>query len=285
MLEVTEVRRFYVVTREAGDELLASRVFERLASSCERLLVVVNDAAAPPQQGEPPRVLTVRPGRSVAPAFVEFVTLFLSPGGLFQERESADGRGHAVMLGLDDLDERSLQIPFFILHLLHAATTLLMARLSARAKPSLFFSHAKQDGVPLARGARMWLERLPGFSGFYDTEDLDLAGDWRAQLPSVVAESILVVFRTEEFDGRYWCRQEVLWADEHHRPLVCVDARWHLQQESSLVNLASARRELDGRARSAPPDEDVVQYIVYPNPAVPEEVRKSLEALVEIDRD
>jgi hypothetical protein len=341
LLEVTEVRHFHVSTRVAGSELLAGDGFARLKTSCERLFVVVIDAM-PLVAAEPLPVLTMTRAEDSGPTYIKTVTLFLTPQGLFRESSSEDGTVSTVVIGLDDLDERDLQIPFFVLHLLRTATALLTARASPSARPYLFFSHAKRDGVSLARGARMWLQRLPGFDGFYDTDDLDLAGNWRTQLSMAVADSILIVFRTEAFDQRYWCRQEVLWADEHHRPLICVDARWQLQHESSLigfdsspavrvpdgsifrillaalreafrvalfeqrvalsshsgkfevkaiprapslVNLASARRELESHLSAGPMDQKFVQYIVYPNPAVPEEVRKALVALIEIDSD
>ena len=341
LLEVTEVRHFHCDSRQDGRDLLDSRTFGELKNHCERLLVVVIDASPISPEEDPP-VLTVEPGADDAPAYIQLVTLFLSPRSLFAESTSADGRTNMVRLGLNDLDERDLQIPFFVLHLLRTATALLTKSENSPGKTRFFFSHAKRDGVPLARGTQMWMKRLPGFRDFYDTDDLDLAGDWRGELSKAVADSILVVFRTEIFDQRYWCRQEVLWADEHHRPFICVDARWHLQQESSLigfdsspavrvpdgsilrilmaalreacrvalfqrrvalatgsnhagikaiprapslVNLASARRELDRAVAADPSGQEIVQYIVYPNPAVPEEVRRSLESLIEVRSD
>jgi hypothetical protein len=339
LLDVTEVRHFHCASPEGCNALLQSESFSKLQLSCERLLLVVVDATPlGPNDGVLPYRVPL--DSSGVPFYVMVVTLFVSPRKLFQEDPFEDGRSSSVVIGLDDLDERDLQVPFFVLHLLRTATALLAAKKVRTGKPCVFFSHAKRDGVPLARGAKMWLDRLPGFLGFYDTDDLDLAQDWRAQLSSAVETSILVVFRTEIFDQRYWCRQEVLWADEHRRPLVCVDARWQLQHESSLisfdsspavrvpdgsivrilvaalreafrvtlferrvslvsgahqgdakpiprppslVSLASVRREFDQLARSASPGQKLNQYIVYPNPAVPDEVRKSVEELVEVN--
>lgn len=33
------------------------------------------------------------------------------------------------------------------------------------------------------------------------------------------------MLRTEVYEGRYWCKQEVLWADEYATPAVLVEAR------------------------------------------------------------
>lgn len=79
------------------------------------------------------------------------------------------------------------------------------------------------------------MKRLKGFESFYDTEDLNLEGDIDDQLSKAVAEAVIIVFRTEIFDQRYWCQKEVLWAEQNNRPVTTVDARWQLQHGPSLI--------------------------------------------------
>ncbi|HEV7927576.1 MAG TPA: hypothetical protein VGR14_19650 [Verrucomicrobiae bacterium] len=113
----------------------------------------------------------------------------------------------------------------------------------------LFFSHAKKDGVPIATAAGDWMRaRLHGFQAFYDTVDLDLSGDIDLQLQSAIATAMVIVFRTEIFDQRYWCQKEVLWAEKHGRPMLAVDARWQLQHAASVITFdgAPAVRVPDG---------------------------------------
>jgi hypothetical protein len=43
------------------------------------------------------------------------------------------------------------------------------------------------------------------------------------------------MLRTEAYDGRYWCKQEVLWADEYATPAVLVDARTSLDHPAGIL--------------------------------------------------
>ncbi len=155
-----------------------------------------------------------------------------------------------MCLGLDDLDERDLRCDFVSLHALNCSLQLL-ARLSAEnegndsasprtGNPTLFFSHAKRDGVPLSTSIVSWIQRLHGFQFFYDTRNLDLKGDISAQLEQAVSNSVLVVLRTEVFDQRYWCQKEVFWAEKHGVPVISVDARWNLQHAPSVMAFDSS---------------------------------------------
>jgi hypothetical protein len=79
------------------------------------------------------------------------------------------------------------------------------------------------------------MDRLKGFKSFYDTENLNLEGDIDDQLSKAVSEAVIIVFRTEIFDQRYWRQKEVLWAEQNNRPVTTVDARWQLQHGPSLI--------------------------------------------------
>ena len=150
-------------------------------------------------------------------------------------------------LGLDDLDERDLRRDFLALHSLHRALQMLSAAgreaktTSTKApKTTLFFSHAKRDGVPLSTSLVSWMSRLKGFKFFYDTISLDLGGDINTQLERAVEGSVVVVLRTEIFDQRYWCQKEVYWAEKHNVPVIAVDARWNVKIAPSVIALDSS---------------------------------------------
>jgi hypothetical protein len=153
--------------------------------------------------------------------------------------------------GLDHLDERDLRRDFLTLHSVHGALRLLADcaapphSASGRAgttteQPTLFFSHAKRDGVPLATSLVSWIKRLKDFEFFYDTINLDLSSDISAQLEKAIGTSVLVVLRTEVFDQRYWCQEEVFWAEKHGVPVIAVDARWNVKAAPSVVTLDSS---------------------------------------------
>jgi len=151
-----------------------------------------------------------------------------------------------VSLGLSDLDERDLRRDFLALHALNLALRLLSrigidgdlptGKSTPKNRPRLFFSHAKRDGVPLSTALVSWLGRLSSFRFFYDSIDLDLSGDIGQQLEQAVANSVLVVLRTEIFDQRYWCQKEIFWAEKYGIPVITVDARWNLHHAPSVVS-------------------------------------------------
>lgn len=99
----------------------------------------------------------------------------------------------------------------------------------------LFISHAKLDGLPLARALRHQLSELAWLKAFYDAEDLPAGCDWQAELQRGAGSSIVVMLRTDHYDGRYWCQQEVLWSDEYATPAVLVEARVGLNYPAATL--------------------------------------------------
>jgi hypothetical protein len=91
----------------------------------------------------------------------------------------------------------------------------------------------------LTTAAKDWLRRLKGFETYYDSENLDLSGDIAAQLSTAVASAVVIVFRSDAFDHRFWCQTEVLWAEQHARPVVSVDARWRIEHAPSVISFDS----------------------------------------------
>ena len=162
------------------------------------------------------------------------------------ERESAGGR--VVTLRRNDLGERDIQHDLLRVHVLNQSLRLLnRVRFPDRSdndKATLFISHAKRDGVPLARSIRYWLDwALEGFQFFYDTDHLDLTekkGTLSYQLETAVSGSVLIALRTEAYDQRYWCQKEMYWAESHGVPILAVDSRWGLQHPPSVVTFDSS---------------------------------------------
>ena len=99
----------------------------------------------------------------------------------------------------------------------------------------LFISHAKIDGLPLALALKSQIEGLGWLQKFYDADDLPAGSDWQAELERGVGSSMIVMLRTEVYDSRHWCQQEVLWADEYATPAVLVDARTALQHPAGVL--------------------------------------------------
>jgi hypothetical protein len=136
--------------------------------------------------------------------------------------------------------ERAIRPAMFGLHVLHYCRLLL-----ARALPPiggrdvsnlrLFISHAKMDGLPLAHALKKQIESFAWLQKFYDVDDLPAGCDWQHELEQGVGSSLIIMLRTEHYDSRHWCQQEVLWADEYATPAVLVDARTELNHPGSVL--------------------------------------------------
>jgi hypothetical protein len=134
---------------------------------------------------------------------------------------------------VSDLGEPAIRPALFALRVLHECRQVLSESL-ARVDPQhpsfmkIFISHAKVDGLPLAQALKHQIESLPWLKRFYDAEDIAVGAAWKKELEVGISSSVVVMLRTENYDARPWCRQEVLWADEYSAPAVLVDARTQL---------------------------------------------------------
>lgn len=144
---------------------------------------------------------------------------------------------------LDKFDEYALRATMVALMALHHARLLLALPLEdsnpSRGRPQgnlrFFISHAKLDALPLAQALRAQIERIPWLDKFYDADDLLPGSNWRRELEKGVASSLIIVLRTDIYDTRYWCQQEITWADQYSTPAVLVDVRTALNNESSAL--------------------------------------------------
>jgi hypothetical protein len=141
-----------------------------------------------------------------------------------------------------DLGEYELRPALLALRLLHEGRVLLASALPPAPGFKagflrLFISHAKIDGLPLAHALKHQIERLGWLEDFYDVDDLPSGSDWQKELECGVGLSLIVMLRTEVYDSRPWCQQEVLWADEYATPAVLVDARTELNHPAGVLPL------------------------------------------------
>ncbi len=146
------------------------------------------------------------------------------------------------LLQVHSLGESAIRPAMFALFLLHECRV----RLAEALVPSLgfnaghlklFISHAKMDGLPLAQALKHQIGSLGWLPKFYDADDLPPGCDWQKELQRNVGASLIVMLRTEEYDNRYWCQSEVLWADEYATPAVLVDARTNLSHPAGVLPL------------------------------------------------
>lgn len=141
-----------------------------------------------------------------------------------------------------ELGEDAERPDWLALRALHEGVRLVACGAGAPScwKLRLFVSHAKRDGLALAKSLRDLLKQIPWMEGFYDARDLGSHRPWDRQLQEAVASSVLVSLRTDIYDHRAYCQKEVMWAEEHGAPMVLVDARGGLIQAASCLPFESA---------------------------------------------
>jgi hypothetical protein len=123
------------------------------------------------------------------------------------------------------LGERRLRPHTLALLALHRARLLLGRSPDAAAnKLKLFISHAKADGLFLARSLLGLIKDVPEIEGWYDATDIQSGSDWSDEIEAAAATSILLAIRTEGYDQSPWCRREFEAALANGVPIVVVDA-------------------------------------------------------------
>jgi hypothetical protein len=240
LIRVTEFREFVFSENSEVQNQWPLNLKNILGSGKQQLVLILDARTVRSGRGDQDTDAETSALRDVDSSSSLVLSVFLKfTGSLF---EPDIGTTNLTRLGLEDLDERDLRLPFLKLYGLHHALRLLTQESGATSHRGihLFFSHAKRDGVPITTAAKDWMKRLKGFQSYYDAENLDLEGDIDAQLSKAVAEAVIIVFRTEIFDQRYWCQKEVLWAEQNNRPVITVDARWQLQHGPSLITFDTA---------------------------------------------
>lgn len=112
----------------------------------------------------------------------------------------------------------------------------------------LFISHAKLDGLPLAQSFKYQLSDFHGLERFYDADNILPGSNWRKVLRNGVQNAVVVALRTDVYDERVWCVQELDWAEDYGCPVIIVEARTHLvrPRESLPVGGAPSVQVPDG---------------------------------------
>ena len=97
---------------------------------------------------------------------------------------------------------------------------------SGKAPPPvrLFLSHAKQDGVEMAKGVRRWIEEDESLNTFFDAKDIAPGYDFIQEIEAGLKDSALLICQTDAYATRYWCRWEVLTAKKYRVPALLVSA-------------------------------------------------------------
>ncbi|MBA4055724.1 MAG: hypothetical protein C0490_13495 [Marivirga sp.] len=87
----------------------------------------------------------------------------------------------------------------------------------------LFISHAKVDGVDIARQIKAYVEGNLPLKTFFDANDIAIAYDFSKEIERYIEKAVVVAVHTDLYASREWCRKEILLAKEHNRPIVILN--------------------------------------------------------------
>ena len=146
---------------------------------------------------------------------------FVGPERMVRVESPPAGAG-AVQAARSGSEEYAFAPVVTTLRTMERARGVLAARIAGTVEGTsagvlkLFISHAKTDGVAMARSLIGVLHQLQeadpagaGFQYFYDAEHIPPGTVWREVLEAQASESVLIALRTEAYESRYWCRRGV----------------------------------------------------------------------------
>ncbi|MCK9613621.1 MAG: toll/interleukin-1 receptor domain-containing protein [Bacteroidales bacterium] len=86
----------------------------------------------------------------------------------------------------------------------------------------LFLSHAKKDGLEITKRFKAFVDAELKLDVFFDTVDIADGYEFEKQIEGNIKDAALVVFHTDEYSSREWCRIEVLVAKRNNCSIVVV---------------------------------------------------------------
>ncbi len=89
----------------------------------------------------------------------------------------------------------------------------------------VFISHAKEDGIKLARTVQRYLHETAGLADFFDATDIAHGSTFKEAIGGGLAGSaVLLAVQTDSYSSREWCRLEVLDAKRVRLPILVLAA-------------------------------------------------------------
>jgi hypothetical protein len=98
------------------------------------------------------------------------------------------------------------------------------APLPPQEKLTIFLSHTKADGVPVAKAIKRHIEDETHLKTFFDANDIDYGEEFDPVLRREVQKGALLVVQTDAYASSVWCLEELLVAKAHRRPVLVVNA-------------------------------------------------------------
>ncbi|RYD57625.1 MAG: TIR domain-containing protein [Sphingobacteriales bacterium] len=89
----------------------------------------------------------------------------------------------------------------------------------------LFLSHSKHDSTQnSAMEFKRFIHDRTQLKTFFDVHDIGYGYDFADEIKKGIRESVLVVFQSDSYASREWCRIEAITAKAHNCPVIVVNA-------------------------------------------------------------
>ncbi|MNB95217.1 TIR domain protein [compost metagenome] len=87
----------------------------------------------------------------------------------------------------------------------------------------LFISHAKEDGVEIAKQLSDFIQSSTPLKTFFDANDIAIGYDFPQEIEANIQNSVLLVIHSDKYSSREWCRKEVIIAKKYNRPIIVIN--------------------------------------------------------------
>jgi hypothetical protein len=91
-------------------------------------------------------------------------------------------------------------------------------------KVEVFISHAKYDGLEIAKAIRDHIRSDQQLGTFFDSNDIYFGKSFRQVIEDGVRRAAMLVVNTDAYSLSEWCRDEVLLAKSQRRPIYTLEA-------------------------------------------------------------
>jgi hypothetical protein len=97
----------------------------------------------------------------------------------------------------------------------------------------LFISHAKKDGENIAIDFRNYVRAQTKLSSFFDANDIADGYLFSKEIQDALSRNaVIVVFQTDAYATREWCRREVILGKRFKTPIVVINALTRFEKRS-----------------------------------------------------
>jgi len=87
----------------------------------------------------------------------------------------------------------------------------------------LFLSHAKRDGEHIIKIFRQFINKFTELRSFFDVINISPGTKWEDVITENIKDSSVLIFQTDSFSSREWCRREVLLAKQFNCPIIILN--------------------------------------------------------------